>query len=114
MSKKPFNPLDNLTLNDVVTGLKFLRTEFEKKGIEGILDTLTGHEPKPGIKVKEIQRGDTYTADGKVVWTALADMAETSNTGWTMRVKYANRTIGFENWEYKDGDYEVPGLERKA
>lgn len=106
---KPFNPMDSVTLSDVLTGLKFLRDKLATEGIEAIFNDFLGDQPK--IKVREIQRGDTYSEDGKLIWTALSDMTK-SSASWSIRVRYANRTLRLERWDDEDGDFEVPGLER--
>lgn len=107
---KPFNPMDSVTLSDVLTGLKFLRAKLATEGIEAIFNDFLGDQPK--IKVREIQRGDTYSEDGKLVWTALRDVEDSSFGGWSLGVRYQDRSRGLRAWENEDGDFEVPGLER--
>lgn len=65
------------------------------------------------LRIRDIKEGDVYRENGRVLWTAVADVREAYNReAWTLRIRHPDHGRSLRMWDYNDGDFELPGLER--
>jgi hypothetical protein len=117
------NPLDDITLGQVLGGLGKLRdsigTRVLAEGLEMLREEKAEPSVKPspaatpGVRVREMRRGDVFRLNGIEQWTATSNPRATIDF-YEIDVMRVDLSVDVLRWHQRDGDAVVPGLERGA